>query len=621
MSGIVGIVNRDGRPVDVERLRRMTDYLAFRGPDTQETWVDGAVGFGHAMLRTTFEAEHESQPCSLDGEVWITADARIDGRTELLSKLTAKGRTIAGDVTDPELILHAYAVWGSDCVAHLLGDFAFAIWDGRRQQLFCARDHFGVKPFYYAEVSDGLLFSNTLNCLRTHPAVTNELNDLAIADFLMFGFGLDLDTTVFADVRRLPPAHSLIWGKGELRAVVTRYWALTIPPMIRYKRTAEYVERYRELFTTAVADRLRTDRAAVSMSGGMDSTSTAAIAHQLLSARQRPFTLIALTNVTETVPDLEKPFAALMAQHLDIPIYYSLVDGDNVYAEEPRIEAHSPPEPGLLAEASFGGAAKTLEEVGDIRVGFTGFGGDPAHFPAQLNPLEMLRRGYGTLNLLRDQWSYLVIRRRLAPLYLRSSLKLRQDEASRRPPFPPWLQPSLVKSLALEERWQGNVERILYPQLHAKGLNPRAMVDLTGPMWPWVFGTADPEATGQPIETVYPFFDVRLIDYSLALPPIPWSQDKLILRTAMEGTLPEAVRTRPKTPLAGNPARYTALNLKTDEVRIQLRLAPPIARLVDIDLYLRLVDQAQRLKVWEIDMITRPSSLAIWWQWSYAVPN
>jgi asparagine synthase (glutamine-hydrolysing) len=78
MSGIVGIVNLDGGPVDCELLDRMTAFMAFRGPDAQATWVNGSVGFGHTLLRTTFESEHEQQPCSLDGEVWITADARIN---------------------------------------------------------------------------------------------------------------------------------------------------------------------------------------------------------------------------------------------------------------------------------------------------------------------------------------------------------------------------------------------------------------------------------------------------------------------------------------------------------------------------------------------------------------
>ena len=88
---------------------------------------------------------------------------------------------------DSELILHAYAAWGEACVQHLRGDFAFAIWDARRKVLFCARDHFGVKPFYYAELDGVFIFSNTLDCVRLHPDVSGELNESAVADFLLFG--------------------------------------------------------------------------------------------------------------------------------------------------------------------------------------------------------------------------------------------------------------------------------------------------------------------------------------------------------------------------------------------------------------------------------------------------
>jgi asparagine synthase (glutamine-hydrolysing) len=124
-----GIVNLDGAPVNRQLLSEMTNHFAFRGPDAQNIWIEGAVGFGHTMLRTTWESEHESQPFSLDGQVWITADARIDDRANLIEKLAAKGQEAASVAPDAELILRAYHAWGDHCIDHLLGDFAFAIWD------------------------------------------------------------------------------------------------------------------------------------------------------------------------------------------------------------------------------------------------------------------------------------------------------------------------------------------------------------------------------------------------------------------------------------------------------------------------------------------------------------
>src|SRR5918999_5613500 len=137
MSGILGIINLDGSPVDRQLLWRMTGSMSHRGPDEQQIWIDGNVGFGHTMLSTTFEAETEKQPLSLDGEIWLTADARIDDRVELISALEAKldrdirvpllsprsGPSFRGP-NDAELILYAYEAWGEDCVKHLIGDFA-----------------------------------------------------------------------------------------------------------------------------------------------------------------------------------------------------------------------------------------------------------------------------------------------------------------------------------------------------------------------------------------------------------------------------------------------------------------------------------------------------------------
>src|SRR2546427_7485193 len=119
MSGIAGILNLDGAPVDRRLLQRMTEFMAFRGPEALEIWSDGAVGLGHAMLRTSCEAERERQPASLDGQAWITADARLDGRAELIEKLQTCGRSGLDSASDAELLLHSYHAWGDACVEHL----------------------------------------------------------------------------------------------------------------------------------------------------------------------------------------------------------------------------------------------------------------------------------------------------------------------------------------------------------------------------------------------------------------------------------------------------------------------------------------------------------------------
>src|SRR5919108_1869432 len=137
MSGIVGILNLDHAPIDGRLLRRMTEFMICQGPDAQEIWTQGHVGFGHALLKTTENSVHEHQPFTLDTRVWIVADARVDAQRDLIAKLEASDHKINKGRTDVELVLRAYHVWGERCVEHLLGDFSFAIWDGPRGRLFC----------------------------------------------------------------------------------------------------------------------------------------------------------------------------------------------------------------------------------------------------------------------------------------------------------------------------------------------------------------------------------------------------------------------------------------------------------------------------------------------------
>ena len=238
----------------------------------------------------------------------------MDDRDGLVRKLESRGRAI-DSTSDAHLILHAYHAWGDDCVDHLLGDFAFAIWDQRSRRLFCARDHFGVKPFFYARTGEGLVFSNTLDCVRQHPEVRRTLNQLAVGDFLLFGWNLDPATTTFDDIKRLPAAHTLTWEAGVVR--IRRYWTVPTDGRIRYRRSQEYVDHFTDVLRGAVGDRLRIDNVGVWMSGGLDSTAIAATAHQVLAERGAPFEVRGHTIVYDTlIPDDERRFATSRRRRL-----------------------------------------------------------------------------------------------------------------------------------------------------------------------------------------------------------------------------------------------------------------------------------------------------------------
>lgn len=545
MSGIVGIINLDGKPVDWKLLRQMTNFMAYRGPDAQGIWSDGYIGFGHTMLRTTFESEREKQPCSLDGQVWITADARVDARKELIQKLEVKERHDVASATDVELILHAYHVWGEDCIKYLLGDFSFAIWDGQRQRLFCARDHFGVKLFYYARVANCFIFSNTLSCVRKHPAIRDKFNELAIGDFLLFGYNAELSTTTFSDIQRLPPAHELTLSEGALR--IKRYWSLPIDGhIIRYKRASDYVDHFKELLREAMADRLRTERVGIFMSGGLDSPTMAATVCELREKQSALVDLRAYCVVYDQAPDDERYYSELVAQALRIPIEHTVVDDYKMFErwDQPELQRPEPYDWALLAMDY-----DVLKAVDThSRVALYGEDGDALLFPSTL--VDMLK-GMPTREVIADVVRYVLSHRRRPLLGLGILSKVRRwtGKEEKVPSYPPWLNKDFAARLALPTRWK---EKINSQPSEVHPVRREAYRRLTSFLQP-LFESVDPGITFVPVEHRLPLFDLRLVDYVLSIPPLPWCANKELLRTTMRDTLPELVRLRPKTPLAFDP--------------------------------------------------------------------
>ncbi|MCC7354739.1 MAG: lasso peptide isopeptide bond-forming cyclase, partial [Anaerolineae bacterium] len=283
MSAIAGIYSIDGKPVAPNDLERMAESLAHRGSDRQGLWHKGPVGLVHRMLWTTPESLHERLPL-IDGtgDLVLTADARIDNRDELVKAL-GLASSLSDEFSDSELILGAYQKWGERCPEQLLGDFAFAIWDAKRQHLFCARDPMGVRPFYYHHSALLFVFASEIKALHCLSQVPRLLNEMRVADYLVRLFE-DRAITFYRDILRLPAAHSLIVARGgEIR--LRRYWALDPSREVRLRSDDEYAEAFLGLFTEAVRCRTRSAFPVGStLSGGVDSSSVACTARRVLTA-------------------------------------------------------------------------------------------------------------------------------------------------------------------------------------------------------------------------------------------------------------------------------------------------------------------------------------------------
>ncbi len=543
MSGIVGIYHRNGAPIERTLLQSLVDSLSYRGPDSRDCWMDRSIGLGHAMLRTTRESLGERQPSNLEGRFWITADARLDSRAELTAELQRSGGAVRPNAPDSELILHAYAIWGTPCVEHLRGDFSFGVWDTRNKQLFCARDHFGIKPFYYTQRQGLFVFSNTLNCMRMHPDVSGELNDAAIGDFLLFGLNYNTATTSFRDIQRLPPAHSLSISPEGIN--IKRYWAPPTDGRIRYSKPEEYVENFQSLLQAAVEDRLRTDRVGILLSGGLDSSSVAAVTKEVSGKCGQKTEIRGYTSVFESlIPDEEGRYARGVGKFLEIPIQFQPLDRVELFEgwDDPEL---SFPEP--LDNPLLGGFLESCRNISaDCRVLLSGEGSDNL-MDFQMWPYagDLRRRGEWR-RLLTELANYIWVRpfpwRGIRARFLR----LFGKELGM-PVFPEWISRDFAKDMKLKERWK---EWGMHPNLPLEHpIHPRAYASLSLPQWTHMFEQENAGVTRFPVETRYPFLDLRIVNYLLALPPFPWFFQKMLLREAMTGRLPETVRMRPKTPV------------------------------------------------------------------------
>lgn len=292
MSAIWGVWNHRGDPDAGGALSRMEHVLRLFGEAA--IWHGPHIGLGRAIANTLPEDKHDSQPLHLPNGDRLVASVRLDGRASLAAAL---GRRL--DIADAELLAAAWLQWGDDTPRHLTGEFAFAVWQPQKQQLFCARDHLGIRALYWAATAGQFAFATLPRAIHAAGCVPRALDADAMAATLA-RFPETPEGTLFAGIRRVPPGHSLTVTNGGTR--LTRYWNPQESPAFRYRDDQQYAEAFRDLVDTAVRDRLRAAGPVGAMlSGGFDSgTVTASAALQL---NTRGITLPAFTGVPDPAFD------------------------------------------------------------------------------------------------------------------------------------------------------------------------------------------------------------------------------------------------------------------------------------------------------------------------------
>jgi asparagine synthase (glutamine-hydrolysing) len=338
VSGIAGIIRFDGAPVEASQIAKITSAMANRGPDGIRHWMAGSVALGHCMLRTTLESLEEIQPLTNeDQSLVLVMDGRLDNREELRQELIRRG-TAVRNRSDAELVLGAYELWTDDSPRHLLGDFAFALWDARRQELFCARDHLGAKTLFYFSSETFLVFGSEEEAFFGLPDVPREPNEDCIIEMLIPSFnGYDLNASYLKDILIVRPGQTLSVNRRGQKAV-RKYWQLEPQEESRFASDLECEEAFRSMFGEAVRRRIKTvGNPALMLSGGIDSAIVAGAAHsmqsQISGMELHTYSVVSdeASNCTETrnILSIVKGHER-QVHHLAIPSFSGMVTIDDL---------------------------------------------------------------------------------------------------------------------------------------------------------------------------------------------------------------------------------------------------------------------------------------------------
>ncbi|ESW85756.1 asparagine synthase [Mesorhizobium sp. LSJC285A00] len=628
MSGVAGILLRqEGRQAAAADIQRMLTRMQHRAPDGSSWWMDEGVVLGHAWLNTTDEAG--PGPLTMaGGKLAITADCRLDNRDELLARLGIRDSSVA----DAVLLMRAYLRWGEACPEHLQGDFAFAIWDGERRQLFCVRDHFGVKPFYYHSSDRRFVFASEIGPILDAGGVDMRISEHQISGFLA-GLPDNPQSTAYADIFRLPARHSLTVTGNQV--VLRRYWQIEPSPRPMRSDTAE---EFRHLFSQSVRNRMRgTPAVGAMLSGGLDSSSIACVAG-LQNAAQRKPRLPTFSLVFEKgSPMDERPFieAVLGQEQVDgtlisVGNYAPFAEFERILEEQE--ETFLAPGLSLTRDIYRTAGAKGMKVLLD------GHGGD-----------EVVSQGHGHLHELADAGKWMELWRELrsasntygdgmlglyyqfltlyGPAWRIARIKrfanrvlgkLRRHPTGR--PATSWrglINPDLAMRTDLVERFRR--AGYMPPAVSASETLTHRWL-LSNGMVPHAFEVLDKAAANFGVEPRYPFWDKPLVEFCLALPgaeKLNQGFGRSVLRRAMEGILPPAVQwRRDKIDFTSNLVKGMLGNHRDllDKVLVaDAALIAPYVNLPEVTAaYGRIARQPDEATLPDVQYVWRSIALSLW---------
>jgi asparagine synthase (glutamine-hydrolysing) len=565
MCGIAGVLERKNRVVEPAMLHRMVAALTHRGPDGRGVHVDGDIGLGHARLSIIDLAAGKQPMSNPEGTIWITFNGEIFNYIELREGLIDRGWHLTTK-SDTEVILRLYEEMGEDCVQELNGQWAFAIWDARQGKLFLSRDRMGVRPLFYAQTAERLLFASEIKALFASGANLDRRIDLQALDQI-FTFWVTLPPrTAFEGIFQLPPGHSMI-VQGD-RATIVKYWEPNYEPEATEDSPANVKIRSEELLNLlqdATRIRLRSDvPVGAYLSGGIDSSFITALIQRVHRGKLKTFSVAFDDAEFDESPFQQSASAFLGTEHQQVRCSYQ--DIGQVF---PQVIWHAEQPILRTAPAPLFLLSSLVRESG-FKVVLTGEGADEILGGYDIFKEAKIRR-FWVLNpdsgrrplLLKRLYPYMQNLQTQSNAYLKSFFHATESE--RENPFfshlPRWQLTSMLKMFFSQDVRSQLASRDVY-----SGLRDVLPSEYAG--WPHfcqaeyletayllpgyiLSSQGDRMAMAHSVEGRYPFLDHRVVKFAGKLSPsmkMKVLNQKFLLKRASEGLIPSEIIRRPKQP-------------------------------------------------------------------------
>lgn len=539
----------------------MRDVIAHRGPDDVGLFIDGTVGLGHRRLSIVDVAAGHQPMTNEDDTLHIVFNGEIYNHADYRDELVARGHTYRTHC-DTETILHLYEEEGARAVERLRGMFAFAIWDQTKRELFIARDRLGVKPLYYVHADDGsLYFASEIKSLLAAGAVAPEINYGALPDYLA-NHGTSADETLFAQIKRLSPGHTLLWRDGRVQ--IEQYWDVRFmdddAAAADGRSEADYIAEWSELFKTAVRLRLMADvPLGMFLSGGIDSSAIAAMMSGMVS---EPVKTFSVAFAEREANELE--YARLVARAFKTDHHEVVVSPEDFFGALPKLVWHEDEPLAHPSSVALYFVSKLAAE--HVKVVLTGEGSDE------------LMAGYGryrktvynlALGARYRSWTTASMRRLVAggvgslPGASRVRQKLSRTFLCVEPDiesiyfdnfavFTRAMQHDLLTSETRERA--GGVDPYAGVRSHLERTDAQTLLNQllyadTKTYLHELLMKQDQMSMAASIESRVPFLDHKLVEFTARLPErmkLRGLTTKYILRESMKGILPEQILSRSK---------------------------------------------------------------------------